>query len=215
MAKKKEKENWVAWLMHYYRITFLLVGVMFVMGFIGLDKMAKAEFPDFTIRQGVVVAVYPGATAEEVEAQVARPLERYLFTYDEVKRKKTTSTSSDGMCTIMVELQDDVDNKDEVWSKIRHGLNTFKQQLPQGVMAIAVNDDFGSTSAILMAIESEHRSYRELRKYSDDLADDGCIRHRTDAVDAGPERRRHDHHVGQHHGMAERCTHPCEEHGEQ
>ena len=164
MAKKKEKENWVAWLMHNYRITFLLVGVMFVMGFVGLDKMAKAEFPDFTIRQGVVVAVYPGATAEEVEAQVARPLERYLFTYDEVKRKKTTSTSSDGMCTIMVELQDDVDNKDEVWSKIRHGLNTFKQQLPQGVVAIVVNDDFGSTSAILMAIESEHRSYRERKK---------------------------------------------------
>ena len=172
MAKKKEKENWVAWLMHNYRITFLLVGVMFVVGFLGLDKMAKAEFPDFTIRQGVVVAVYPGATAEEVEAQVARPLERYLFTYDEVKRKKTTSTSSNGLCTMMVELEDDVDNKDEVWSKIRHGLNSFKQQLPQGVVAIAVNDDFGSTSAILLAIESEHRSYRELRKYSDDLADE-------------------------------------------
>ena len=172
MTKNKEKKNWVAWLMHNYRITFLLVGVMFVMGFLGLDKMAKAEFPDFTIRQGVVVAVYPGATAEEVEAQVARPLERYLFTYDEVKRKKTTSTSSNGLCTMMVELEDDVDNKDEVWSKIRHGLNSFKQQLPQGVVAIAVNDDFGSTSAILLAIESEHRSYRELRKYSDDLADE-------------------------------------------
>lgn len=172
MAKKKEKENWVAWLMHNYRITFMLVGVMFVMGFIGLDKMAKAEFPDFTIRQGVVVAVYPGATAEEVEAQVARPLERYLFTYNEVKRKKTTSTSSDGMCMMMVELQDDVDNKDEVWSKIRHGLIDFKQQLPQGVVAIAVNDDFGSTSAILLAIESEHRSYRELKKYADELADE-------------------------------------------
>lgn len=172
MTKNKEKKNWVAWLMHNYRITFLLVGVMFVMGFLGLDKMAKAEFPDFTIRQGVVVAVYPGATAEEVEAQVARPLERYLFTYDEVKRKKTTSTSSNGLCTMMVELEDDVDNKDEVWSKIRHGLNSFKQQLPQGVVAIAVNDDFGSTSAILLAIESEHRSYRELKKYADDLADE-------------------------------------------
>ena len=172
MTKNKEKKNWVAWLMHNYRITFLLVGVMFVMGFLGLDKMAKAEFPDFTIRQGVVVAVYPGATAEEVEAQVARPLERYLFTYDEVKRKKTTSTSSNGLCTMMVELEDDVDNKDEVWSKIRHGLNSFKQQLPQGVVAIAVNDDFGSTSAILLAIESEHRSYRELKKYSDDLGDE-------------------------------------------
>ncbi|MCR4764639.1 MAG: efflux RND transporter permease subunit [Bacteroidaceae bacterium] len=158
--------------MHNYRITFLLVGLMFLMGIFGLDKMAKAEFPDFTIRQGVVVAVYPGATAEEVEEQVARPLERYLFTFDEVKRKKTTSNSSNGMCTLMVELQDNVNNKDEVWSKIRHGLNTFKQQLPQGVLAIAVNDDFGETSAILMAIESEHRSYRELKKYSDDLADE-------------------------------------------
>ena len=172
MTKNKEKKNWVAWLMHNYRITFLLVGVMFVMGFLGLDKMAKAEFPDFTIRQGVVVAVYPGATAEEVEMQVARPLERYLFTYDEVKRKKTTSTSSNGLCTIMVELEDDVNNKDEVWSKIRHGLNTFKQQLPQGVLALVVNDDFGDTSAILLAIESEHRSYRELKKYSDDLSDE-------------------------------------------
>ncbi len=157
MAKKKEKENWVAWLMHNYRITFLLVGVMFVMGFIGLDKMAKAEFPDFTIRQGVVVAVYPGATAEEVEAQVARPLERYLFTYDEVKRKKTTSTSSDGMCMMMVELQDDVDNKDEVWSKIRHGLIDLKQTMPKGIMDIAVNDKKQSKSAIKLAKERKKR----------------------------------------------------------
>ena len=167
-----KKQNWVAWLMHNYRLTFLLVVVVFVMGLFGLDMMPKAEFPDFTIRQGVVVAVYPGATAEEVEMQVARPLERYLFTYEEVKRKKTTSTSSNGMCTIMVELHDEVKEIDEVWSKIRHGLNTFKSELPQGVLAIAVNDDFGATSSTLVAIESEHRSYRELKEYADDLADE-------------------------------------------
>ena len=74
MAKKKEKENWVAWLMHNYRITFLLVGVMFVMGFIGLDKMAKAEFPDFTIRQGVVVAVKPDASILLIWRVSALPL---------------------------------------------------------------------------------------------------------------------------------------------
>lgn len=167
-----KKQNWVAWLMHNYRLTFLLVVVVFVMGLFGLDMMPKAEFPDFTIRQGVVVAVYPGATAEEVEMQVARPLERYLFTYEEVKRKKTTSTSSNGMCTIMVELHDEVKETDEVWSKIRHGLNTFKSELPQGVLTIAVNDDFGATSSTLVAIESEHRSYRELKEYADDLADE-------------------------------------------
>ena len=168
----KKKQNWVAWLMHNYRLTFLLVGVMILLGVFGVDMMPKAEFPDFTIRQGLVVAVYPGATAEEVEMQVARPLERYLFTFEEVKRRKTTSTSSNGMCMMMVELQDEVNNMDEVWSKIRHGLNNFKSELPQGVLAIAVNDDFGATSATLIALESEHRSYRELKEYADDLADE-------------------------------------------
>lgn len=169
--KQDKAKNWVSWLMKNYRLTFLMVGVAFMLGIFGIDKMAKAEFPDFTIRQGVVVAVYPGATAEEVEMQVARPLERYLFTFDEVKRNKTTSTSSNGMCVMMVELEDRVNNKDEVWGKIRHGLNTFKQQLPSGVMAIAVNDDFGDSSALLLALESDQRSYRELKGYSDNLAD--------------------------------------------
>lgn len=165
-------QNWVAWLMHNYRLTFLLVAVVFILGIFGLGKMPKAEFPDFTIRQGVVVAVYPGATAEEIEMQVARPLERYLFTFEEVKRRKTTSTSSNGLCTIMVELHDEVNNMDEVWSKIRHGLNSYKSQLPQGVLTIMVNDDFDATSATLVAIASEQRSYRELKEYADDLADE-------------------------------------------
>lgn len=168
----EKRQNWVAWLMHNYRLTFLLVAVVFILGIFGLGKMSKAEFPDFTIRQGVVVAVYPGATAEEIEMQVARPLERYLFTFEEVKRRKTTSTSSNGLCTIMVELHDEVNNMDEVWSKIRHGLNSYKSQLPQGVLTIMVNDDFDATSATLVAIASEQRSYRELKEYADDLADE-------------------------------------------
>lgn len=168
----KTKQNWVAWLMHNYRLTFLLVAAIFLLGILGLEKMPKAEFPEFTIRQGVVVAVYPGATAEEVEMQVARPLERYLFTFEEVKRRKTTSTSSNGMCMMLVELHDEVNNMDEVWSKIRHGLNSFKPQLPQGVLTIIVNDDFDATSQTLVAIESANRTYRELKEYADDLADE-------------------------------------------
>lgn len=166
------KNDWVAILMRYYRITFLFVLLALVLGFYGFKKMAKAEYPEMVMRTGLVVAVYPGASAEDVEEQVARPLERYLFTFDEVKRHKTTTTSSNGMCVMQVELQDDINNKDEVWSKIKHGLNAFKaQSLPAGVLALVVNDDFGSASALLIAIESENRSYRNLKDYSDDLAD--------------------------------------------
>ena len=165
------KMKWLKWPLEHYPISLLIIGIFFVLGIFGMYEMPKDEFPHAIIRQGVVVAVYPGATTEEVELQVARPLERYLFTYGEVNRVKTTTTSQNGMCIVMVKLNDDVNNKDEVWSKIKHGLNGFKSQLPSGVLAIVVNDDFGNTSALLIAIESDQRSYRELKEYSDELSD--------------------------------------------
>ena len=130
--------NWLRWPLEHYSISLLIVGILFVMGIYGMYIMPKDEFPHATIRQGVVVAVYPGATSEEVEQQVARPLERYLFTFGEVNRRKTTTQSQNGMCIVMVKLNDDVNNKDEAWSKIKHGLNGFKAQLPSGVLAIVV-----------------------------------------------------------------------------
>ena len=163
--------SWLRWPLEHYSISLLIIGILFVLGIYGMYIMPKDEFPHATIRQGVVVAVYPGATSEEVEQQVARPLERYLFTYGEVNRAKTTTTSQNGMCIVMVRLNDEVNNKDEVWSKIKHGLNSFKAQLPSGVLAIVVNDEFGNTSALLIAIESDQRSYRELKLYSDELSD--------------------------------------------
>ena len=157
--------------MRNFRITFLIVGCLFVFGIYALARIPKQEFPEYTIRQGVVVGIYPGATAEEVEEQLAKPLEQFLMTYKEVKRAKTTSTSQNGMCYVMVELNDDVNDKDEVWSKVKHGLAAFKMQLPAGVAAVVTNDDFGDTSALLITLESDTRSYRELKGYMDDLSD--------------------------------------------
>ena len=167
----EKKINWMAWPLLHYPISLLVVAILFGIGIWGMYVMPKDEFPPFTIRQGVVIAVYPGATSEEVEQQVTRPLERFLFTYPEVKRAKTTSTSQNGMAMVLVHLNDDVNNKDEVWSKIKHGLSLYKQSLPKGVVALVANDDFGNTSALLIAIESPERTYRELQDYSDRLSD--------------------------------------------
>ncbi len=164
-------KSWAAWPINNYRITVVITILLLGFGLYGLYEMPKDEFPPFTVRQGVVIAVMPGATSEEIEVQVAKPLERYLFTFKEVKREKTTTTSQNGMCIVMVQLQDNVNNKDEVWSKLKHGLNTFKTQLPSGVAALVVNDDFGDACALLITIESDLRSYRELQQYSDELAD--------------------------------------------
>jgi multidrug efflux pump subunit AcrB len=165
----KRRYSIIEWAMKHSSIVFLLVGLLVAFGVIALIVMPKQEFPGYTIRQGIIVGIYPGATSEEVEKQLAEPLEQFLFSYPEVKRSYSTTTSQNGICYMMVELNDNVKNKDEVWSKIKHGLTTLKMQLPSGVIALVAQDDFGDVSALLIAIESKSRSYRELKDYAEDM----------------------------------------------
>lgn len=149
-----------------------VVAVLILFGIWSLPHLNKDEFPQFTIRQGVVAVPYPGATAEEAEAQVTKPLERYLFSFPEINKQTCYSYSKDGMVYVFADLRNDVSNKDEAWSKIRHGLNLFRQtSLPAGVPAVVVFDDFGNTSSVLLAIEGDGRTPRELENYAGMLCD--------------------------------------------
>ena len=166
-----KKRNAVEWAMHYRQIIILVVCCLVAFGIYSLPNMRKNEFPDFTIRQGIVVAVAPGNTAEEMVEQVAKSLENYIFSYKEVKKDKTFSMSRDGIVYIQVQLNDELNNKDEFWSKFKHGVSTFKAQLPKNVLAVQVMDDFGDTSALLITMESVDKTYRELDDYMDALQD--------------------------------------------
>ena len=165
--EKNKKRNFVEWAMHYRQIVILVVTCLVAFGVYSLPQMRKNEFPDFTVRQGIVVAVAPGNTAQEMVEQVTKPLEEYIFTYKEVKKEKTFSKSRDGIVYIQVELNDDLTNKDEFWSKFKHGVSQFKAQLPPNVLVVVVQDDFGDTSALLITMESEDKTYRELDDYMD------------------------------------------------
>lgn len=166
-----KKRNVVEWAMHYRQIIILVTCCLIAFGIYSLPKMQKNEFPDFTIRQGMVIAVAPGNTVDEMVEQVTKPLEDYIFTYKEVKKEKTFSTTRDGIAFIQVELIDELTNKDEFWSKFKHGVTGFKAQLPSNVLAVQVMDDFGDTSALLVTMESRDKTYRELSDYMDDLKD--------------------------------------------
>ena len=158
--------------MRNHGIIFFVVGALCLFGIWSLPQLNKDEFPQFTIRQAVIVAVYPGATAQEVEQQVTKPLERFLFTYQEINKTTTYSVSEDGIVYIFADLRVEVERKDEVWSKIRGGLDLFKKtSLPQGVLQIVLIDDFGQTSSMLLAVESDERNPRELEQYALRLSD--------------------------------------------
>ena len=167
----KKNRSFVESAMRYRAIVFLICAVLVVFGIYGLFEIRKNEFPTFTVRQGVVVAVYPGANVNEVENRVTKPLEDFIFTYGEVEKKKTTSTTRDGLAIVQVSLNEDLNDKDAFWSKFKHGVQNFKSSLPAGVLAIVVMDDFGDASAILLTLESENKTYPEMSEYLDRLTD--------------------------------------------
>ena len=155
--------------MRYRQIVFLITTLLVALGVYALMVMPRQEFPTFTIRQGLVIGVYPGASSSEVEQQLTTEVEKYLFGYKEINKKKTYSYSKEGMMIVFVELNDNVKNSEEFWAKLNHGLNNFKMQLPTGVLALFSNNDFGDTSALLITLESDHKTYRELEDYLNEL----------------------------------------------
>ncbi len=163
--------GWVRWAVREKALVYVAILALLIVGGVGLARMNKDEFPTFQIKQGLVAGIYPGATAADVEVQLTKPLEEYLFSFKEVERSTLHSVSRDGICYIYVDLRQDVpqSRKDEVWSKIKLGLQTRKQTLPPEVLAVAVLDDFGNTSSLLVAMESPDKSYFELQDYADDL----------------------------------------------
>ncbi|MCQ2976014.1 MAG: efflux RND transporter permease subunit [Bacteroidales bacterium] len=166
----KQRVNLIELGMKYHHIIKCFIILMVCIGVFGLLNMPRNEFPDFTIRQGVIVGVMPGATAQEVEEQLATKVENYIFGYQEVNKAKTYSQSTDGQMVMFVELSDDVDDADAFWSKLRHGLEELKtQELPTNVLALVGTNDFGNTSAFLIAISSPTESYRTLENICKDL----------------------------------------------
>ncbi|PWG78352.1 efflux RND transporter permease subunit [Pararcticibacter amylolyticus] len=158
----------------YKQLPLTLAAVLVIFGIYALFNMPRNEFPEFTIRQGLIVGYFPGATSSEVEEQLTSKVEQYLFSFEEVDKKKTYSYSRDGQMYIYVEITEKPGPAATAafWNKLKNGVLLMKGMLPQGVQAIVVNSDFGSTSAVLLAVESSGRPYKDLEKHVNNIEDE-------------------------------------------
>jgi len=167
----KKNSNLIEWAIQYHVFPLALSAILVLLGLFGLFNMPRNEFPDFTIRQGVIVGQYPGASSKQVEEQLTKKVEEYLFSNNEVNKKKTYSFSRDGLMYIFVEV---ADNQNAIqtkafWNKIKNGMLVLQSQLPKEVKGFYIDSDFGNTSALLMAVESKTRPYKELLRNVEDI----------------------------------------------
>ncbi len=164
--------NFIEKSLKYKHVTLSVLLLLFVIGVNSLLNMPRREDPKITIRQGLVLAYFPGANVVQVEDQVTKKLEEYLFQYEEVNKAKTFSTTKDGMVVINVELEESVTQPDLFWSKLRHQLIIARQlDFPDGVRGPIVNSDFGDTEALVIGIEGDNISYAQLKSYAQKLED--------------------------------------------
>ena len=169
--EQDKKLGLIEWAMRYKAFPLAIAIIFSLLGLYALYDMPRNEFPNFTIRQGVVIGIYPGASAEKVEEQLTKKVEEYIFGFNEVNKEKTYSYSRDGMMYIFVEVAGRVDDKDTkiFWNKLKHGTLLLNQQLPKDVLGIIVNSDFGSTSSVLLSVESKARGYKSLEKNVEEI----------------------------------------------
>lgn len=167
----QSKGGIVAFGLRYRKLVILVVTALVAFGIFSLDKMNKNEFPGFTVREGLVVAIRPGSDATQMEKEVLKPLEDYIFSYKEVDKSKTHSRCTSGMVIVFVELDDNIDDTDAFWNKFQIGLNKERLSLPKNVLAVEALTDFGDTSSLLIAISSDDKTYRELGDITDSLRD--------------------------------------------
>ncbi|MBS1827375.1 MAG: efflux RND transporter permease subunit [Acidobacteria bacterium] len=159
--------------LRYPVVTLVLAAMTAGVGVHALLRMPRTEDPSITIRQGLVLAWYPGATSVQVEQQVTRRLEERILRFEEVRKEKTYSTTRPGLAVVMVELEESVKDAPAFWAKLRHAMNeAAAMELPRGVLGPLVNSEFGDTVAMLLAVHGKRYGYRELHDYTDRIEDE-------------------------------------------
>lgn len=164
--------NFIEAAMKYKQVTIVVTVLLVLLGINALLNMPRSEDPKIDMPVAMVMAFYPGADEIQMEKQVTNKIEQYLFSFEEIRKEKTKSSTKDGQVFITVELHTTVKDRKKFWSTLQHGLNmNMRGVLPQGVMGPIVNSNFGDVVAQMITVSSPQRSYAEIEKYLDDLED--------------------------------------------
>lgn len=148
----------------YKSIVFLIILLIVVSGVYSYFTLPQNEDPKITPDAMQIFIFWPGATPEDVELYVTKPLENAISKQDYIKEFHTESLP--GVCTAVIRISNYVseDAIKKSFQDIRNYISDAKNDFPPDVI-ISINDRFGETEAYVLSLSSEsgNRSYRELK----------------------------------------------------
>ncbi|MGA0533533.1 efflux RND transporter permease subunit [Hansschlegelia sp. KR7-227] len=153
---------------HRPLVLFLIVAIGLA-GTLSFMRLGRSEDPNFTIKVAVVTAVWPGATAREMQDQVADPIEKKLQELPHFD--KVTTYAKPSFTAMQVTFRDDTPPSEVpgLFYQIRKKLDDVRASLPAGVLAPEVNDEYGDVDSILTMLTGDGADYAQLKKVAEGL----------------------------------------------
>ena len=151
-----------------FNVILFLCLLTLIGGVMAYFEIGKLEDPSFTIKTAVVSALYPGASAYEVEQEVTARIEDAIQAMGEIKHIRSRSTP--GMAIIYVDIKDEYTSEQlpQIWDKLRQKVNDAQIYMPSGT-TIVINNDFGEVYGQYYALVGDGYTMKELYDYADFL----------------------------------------------
>lgn len=161
--------NWAEWSIKHKQIVYFFAFLVLVMGIFSYRTLGRSEDPSFTVKQMVISAAWPGASAKQVEMHVTDEIEKQVQTLPNID--KITSYSRPGVAVITAYLKDEVrsDKVRQHWLELRNLVNDIKDDLPEGVVGPFYNDRFDDVYGNIYALTGESFSYEEKRQIAEKI----------------------------------------------
>ena len=165
MAHKTDSEiiqhthNTARFFVEHRQVALVLLLGTFFWGWYGYSKMSKRKDPVIPVRIAVASCKWPGATAEEVEQLITRPMEQAMAQNQAVKPPSGSdygirSLSFPNFALVFVQLDENVKDTVKQLNDINLRLNELSEKLPQGAGPIQFNSNFGDTAALMLTVAS-------------------------------------------------------------
>ncbi|HUL89659.1 MAG TPA: efflux RND transporter permease subunit [Pseudolabrys sp.] len=161
--------NLSAWAVAHPALILFLIVMFGAAGLLSYRILGRAEDPSFTIKVAVVTAMWPGATAAEMQAQVADPVEKKLQELPYFD--KVTTYTKPAFTAMQVAFKDNTPAREvpELFYQLRKKISDIKDDLPAGLVGPSVNDEYGDVDSILYMLTGQGADYAQMKKVAEAL----------------------------------------------
>ena len=161
--------NLSGWAVSHPALILFLIIALGAAGFVSYQRLGRAEDPFFTVKVVNVSAIWPGATAAEMQTQVADPLEKKIQELPYFDKVQTYSKPA--FTAMQVTFKDSTPPKDVpyLFYLLRKKIADAQGQLPAGVLGPVVNDEFSDVDSILYMMTGDGADYAQLKKAAEGM----------------------------------------------